>query len=601
MYLSRIQIRNFRNFADLDVALDKNVVIVGENRAGKSNFIFAIRLVLDPSIPDSVRQLKLSDIWDGYDHHREEGDQCSGPEIEIHLDFADFDDDDALTALLTDYRLAEDHEVARLSYVFRKKDDVEGYPTSEADFEFKVFGGGDETRSPDPRVRRRISLDVLHALRDAEDDLASWRNSPLRPLLEEAISELSEDELAAVAEAMNDATTQLAQLNPIQELEADLRRQMVELAGESHDIRAKLGFAPTDPVRLFRALRVFIDDGKRGISEASLGSANLALLTLKLAEFEWRRQKNERNFTLLAIEEPEAHLHPHLQRKVFGTLFSDAEDEGRSLILTTHSPNIASVAPLRSIVLLKNEAEVGTKAYSLARLPLKDDELTDLQRYLDVTRAEVLFSRGVIFVEGDAEVALMPVFAEALGYDLNELGVTVCSVSGTNFRPFVRLAAALSLPFSVVTDWDPRTDGKRARGWLRSLDLVNVIRKTRGNSPLSDERKERLKQDEGAMRTAAKRAGVFLNTSTLEVEIASTPSLVRPLLDVLTKEEFGAQLRNRLAEWKNDPAKIDTEQLMLMIGYVGKGRFANRLSEEAGGLEPPDYIKSAIEHVIDDD
>jgi putative ATP-dependent endonuclease of OLD family len=119
-------------------------------------------------------------------------------------------------------------------------------------------------------------------------------------------------------------------------------------------------------------------------------------------------------------------------------------------------------------VLLKNEAEVGTKAYSLARLPLKDDELTDLQRYLDVTRAEILFSRGVIFVEGDAEVALMPVFAEALGYDLNELGITVCSVSGTNFRPFVRLAAALSLPFAVVTDWDPRADGKRAQGWLRS-------------------------------------------------------------------------------------------------------------------------------------
>jgi putative ATP-dependent endonuclease of OLD family len=133
------------------------------------------------------------------------------------------------------------------------------------------------------------------------------------------------------------------------------------------------------------------------------------------------------------------------------------------------------------------------------------------------------------------------------------------------------------------------------------LNLVNAIRKTRGSSPLSDERRERLKQSEGAMRTAAKRAGVFLNTSTLEVEIATTPSLVRPLLDVLTKEEFGTQLRNRLAEWKNNPVKIDTEQLMLMIGYVGKGRFANRLSEEAGGLEPPDYIKLAIEHVIDDD
>jgi len=114
MHLCRVQICNFRNFTALDVVLNANMVMVGENRVGKSNFIFALRLVLDASLPDSVRQLKLTDFCDELDIKDE-------PQIEIHLDFTGFDGDLALTALLTDYRLADNHEVARLSYIYRKK------------------------------------------------------------------------------------------------------------------------------------------------------------------------------------------------------------------------------------------------------------------------------------------------------------------------------------------------------------------------------------------------------------------------------------------------------------------------------------------------
>lgn len=108
--LKRVQIKNFRNFADLDVRLGANAVIIGQNRVGKSNFIFALRLLLDPSLPDSARKLKLSDIWDGYPPRPKDGEApYIEPQIEVHVDFTGFDDDDALTTLLTDFRLAEDH------------------------------------------------------------------------------------------------------------------------------------------------------------------------------------------------------------------------------------------------------------------------------------------------------------------------------------------------------------------------------------------------------------------------------------------------------------------------------------------------------------
>ena len=65
MRVSRIQIRNFRNFHQLDLRLSGHAVIVGENKIGKSNLIHALRLILDPSSPDSARQLRDEDFWDG--------------------------------------------------------------------------------------------------------------------------------------------------------------------------------------------------------------------------------------------------------------------------------------------------------------------------------------------------------------------------------------------------------------------------------------------------------------------------------------------------------------------------------------------------------
>lgn len=577
MYLKRVQIRNYRNFADLDVQLTRNVVMIGENRVGKSNFICALRLVLDNTLPDSARQLKLTDLWDGCD-------LTNDPKVEIHLDFADFDSDPALITLLTDYRLADDYTLARLSYVFRKKAEVKGTPRSEADFEFIVFGGDEETRAVKSDVRRRICLDILHALRDAEGDLGAWRSSPLRPLLEHALAGVSKEDLDAVADDVNKATTKLGALPPIKTLETDLRKQIADLAGTSQDLRAMLGFAPTDPLRLFRSIGLFIDDGKRGIAEASLGSANLALLTLKLAEFDWRRNQNERNYTLVCVEEPEAHLHPHLQRTVFQKLFTENTDELRSLFLTTHSPNIASVVPLSSLIVLKACAAQGTKAFSLAELSLEPTDLEDLQRYLDTTRADILFSRGIIFVEGDAEVALLPIFAKSCGYNLDQLGITLCSVGGVNFRPYVKLASALALPFVVITDWDPLDGSQAPLGRKRALDLVNDIHRIRKQRPPNPLAIKKAESDDAFLKNAVRNYGIFINNDTLETEIAHTITLVAPLLAILEAENFGTKRQKRLARWKADPNTVNGEQLLAMIADIGKGRLAGRLAAKSEGL-----------------
>jgi putative ATP-dependent endonuclease of OLD family len=238
-----------------------------------------------------------------------------------------------------------------------------------------------------------------------------------------------------------------------------------------------------------------------------------------------------------------------------------------------------------------------TKGFSLAQLKLAPEDQEDLQRYLDVTRAEILFSRGVVFVEGDAEAAPAPVFATSEGIDLDDIGIAVCNVGGTNFGPYLRLAVELGLRFSVITDWDPVEGGKRALGWDRTLRLLEDLRALGAASTMNAKERKKLESDEDALREAAAANGIFLNQATLELDVASTPSLRAPLISVLEKAEFGPVRRARLASWKEGKTNVNGEALMAMVADVGKGRLAARLAAAAKGLKPPSYIVDALKHV----
>ncbi|TWA90049.1 ATP-dependent nuclease [Bradyrhizobium stylosanthis] len=597
MHLSRICIQNFRNFSDFEAALNGNVVVVGENRVGKSNLIHALRLILDPTLPDSARQLRMADFWDGL------GAPGSGTNIKVAIELREFDSDLDILALLSSFRLDDDPTTARLTYEFRPKAGIEGEPASDDDYEFTCYGGEHESRTFGHALRRRLSLDVLPALRDAENDLANWRRSPLRPLVETAFAGIQKEELEAIAIAIEEATGKLAEFGEIGQLELSIGDFLTEMAGSKQNVNPRLGFAPAEAVRLYRSIQLLIDDGRRSINDASLGSANLVFLTLKAIELQAQIAQNKRDHTFLAIEEPEAHLHPHLQRSVyrhfFETLFKNKGTQTElSVLLTTHSPHVASVAPLRSLLLLKESNDDGTKGRSTAAIPLSETEVADLARYLDVTRAELLFARGVILVEGDAERFLVPVFAENLSISLDGLGISVCSVGGTNFGPYVKLLKGLGIPFSVITDWDPIDEGSHPLGYNRMLTLVSVIEQVRtGAIPSALLAELDAIADYDGFCDRCEGFGLFTNTATLEVELFEG-DYVAPIVQTLREGEFGKKRSSWIDGWEKEPASLDQTNYLTLIEAIGKGRFAQRLCSRLGKLKPPRYIEAAIDFVV---
>jgi putative ATP-dependent endonuclease of OLD family len=211
----------------------------------------------------------------------------------------------------------------------------------------------------------------------------------------------------------------------------------------------------------------------------------------------------------------------------------------------------------------------------------------------------MMFARGLILVEGDAEKFLLPVFAASMGHDLDHLGITVCSIAGTNFAPYAKLLTGMGIPFSILTDWDPQGDDKRPLGFNRTLRLVQLIEETRTGKK-QDALVKKLQEIDGFAEfcEACEKYGIFSNMHTLEIDLFQTKRFREPVIETLRERKFGPTRLGWIKEWEAAPKALNHKNYLDSIEFIGKGRFAQRLASRLEDVVPLPYIERAIKHVV---
>lgn len=480
MFLSEIHIENFRLFGSGEEALTLTLrggltAIVGENDCGKTAVIDAMRLVLGTRDQELLRVVEE-------DFHQPSAGGSRATTIHIRCRFSDLSDQDAgAFAEFLSYERDQEGTVKPilcLHWIAKETPPTEQYRRSvDVGLRSGIAGDGP---SLDARARECLCTTYLRPLRDAERSMTAGRRSRLSQILQHTPEVMTQGGSYDPANPPADPA-ELSVLGIGDFANALLRdHQAVKKARERLNDRylAPLSFTGSvlqgqisvsgarnkDDVRLRQLLeklelelREADEQGKP--SNRGLGSNNLLFIACELLLL----GSEGYGVSLLLLEEPEAHLHPQRQLRLIEFLQAQAtrSDEGTSpfqVIVSTHSPYLASVVDLANIVVMH-----GRKAFSLepGATALDKEDYTFLARFLDATKANMFFARGVMIVEGDAENLLLPTLAKLIGRDFAKHGVSIVNVGGVGLGRYARIyqrknvsAGAYGIPVACVADLD---------------------------------------------------------------------------------------------------------------------------------------------------
>ncbi|EOH73425.1 ATP-dependent nuclease [Enterococcus malodoratus] len=667
MNLSKIQIVNFRNYSSTTFSFSASAnTIIGENDSGKSNALTAIRMLLDDNFYYSVKSLNENDFNNSLDNFRghwiiisaefenisdEENDKEVIASLRKEISNTSFSEGNVCLIIRPNVKKRQElHDVS--GDVFDFEDVRNSIRISDYEFIYRgkmttdftdpriykdIVGDFENFKSPDPKdkqdneqyigskidikdINEHISVVFIDALRDVLRTVGSTSN-PIKKIVEEIEDKISDTKFEDVKDKIKDLNESITDIDEIREIKRDINNKLVDILGLVYSPDLSLSSNISDDLTSLSRFLKLRPQNEEDMKSLGLGHLNMIFIALKIVEYNKCSFREVLNVML--IEEPEAHIHHHIQRTLFQNL--GIKDKSTQVIMTTHSPNIAESSEISRMNIVKsfNNLSVAMNPnteldiFGENNLNTKISLSKSIERYLDAKRSNLLFSKAVLLVEGDAEEILIPnLVKNSLGVSLDEIGVGVVNVGSTAFEYIASLFSneRIKRKCAIITDIDKQmvpkliVGNKRQEDGTLKKELVNNKIYKAGAEAKGLERKDKLER----IFNGNKWVSPFYAESTFEIELAKVNNgIFSSVLEKLySKETTIKQWRDKLS-CANDlfflkklvanSDQIKCNAVLSLADSTGKGWLATIIAQKVIESKEkyilPEYILDALAFV----
>lgn len=434
MLIDRVEIKGYRNFSNAVVNFKKTTLVIGANNVGKTNLIYALRLLLD-------KTLSIADIEPDESDFHISGKGRSANSLSITLYFSEVKEDAVLSSLKGN--ISDDER-----FVLR-------YTANRSDLSYQVLIGPDKNSLVSVESRfylKYINMRYVRSRRDLEKYISLEKKQLLRLSLDsisEQESQSDHREMSKIGKALEKINEQVRSLNYVKGATAAVNEELQKLAHDFSGYEVKLDSGAIQVQQFIDSLKLGASTSGSTVMLGGDGRNNQILMAL------WKAKSQQEHdpaseVIFFCIEEPEAHLHPHQQRKLADYLIHDLPGQ---TFITTHSPQITARYKPDSIVHLKvngSESVAASNGCSKCISSAWDN----LGYRMSILPAEAFFAKCVLLVEGPSELLFYSELAKKLSIDLDFYNISILAVDGIQFSVYIKILNAMEIPWVMRTDND---------------------------------------------------------------------------------------------------------------------------------------------------
>lgn len=453
MKLSKLYIKGFRNFKEATINFNNQSLIIGANDVGKTNLLYALRILLDRGFSDLDLELKESDFY-AYEETNE---------VIITAFFDDIKEDCILSKMKGD--ISGDGNLV-IKYLATKGEDYKFFcGKSDADEDLHEYAI--------PYYRKVLNIKYINSKRDFWGYINKTKNILLQQAKEDRSAETIDMDDALykqISEKLKEVDSQIPELSYVKNATEQINEELNKLAIHNQEQKVVFDTASTDTDSVINKISITSKHGDKKLLIGGEGRLNQIYLSLWASQNRISEYSNE--VSILCVEEPEAYLHPHQQRELARYLCQVLKGQ---VILTSHSPYIVCEFSPNSIMRLYKDGQE-TKVASDGCSSVIEEGFDGFGYRMSVIPAEAFFADCVILVEGQSELIFYKTLAKQIGIDLDRLNISILSVEGVGFNTYAKILGALGIYWVARTDNDifkiQHQDAYRFAGIERGLELA---------------------------------------------------------------------------------------------------------------------------------